>query len=487
MEPSQPDLADIVRRLEALEAENTSLRKLLGLQDEATFGERVEEEGHLAPTFSAVRVADEAGVTRARLAMAQHGCSLTFFGSDEEPRAFLRETNGFGQLVVHGRNAESRVDVRFSDEDHANIVVTTPAGVPCAVVKATDFGGTVSVVNGDGDPLIGLSANQTGCGELRVWKDGRENAELILRATGEGGFVVASDADGPRATLCAQKGKGALMISGSDGEPRVAITAFQDSGVVKVWNAAHSGGADMMGRGEGGSVTVWSDGEKEVAALQSSESGGEMRLFNRDGDLRAVFSTPGGEALLTLRCAGDEVAAVLGVQQKSGMIKLSTGGEDGHVILSGGAGFHGLALTGRNGHHAGTFALHPDDPSIGAWLGLSGPDSQVLAALSPTPHGASLTLSGNDGKHRLALGCDPAGGRVEVLNAGGSSRASIQVGEDCGIVTVRRGDTLAAQLLGIPIGGACVVCDEAGQIRSTLDFEGVSGFSADGGNARGGA
>jgi len=272
--------------------------------------DRVAEEVHLAPTFSAVRVADETGVTRARLAMAQHGCSLTFFGTDEEPRAMLRETNGFGQLVVQGRNIESRVDVRFSEEDHANIVVTTPAGVPCAVVKATDFGGTVSVVNGDGDPLIGLSANQTGCGELRVWKDGRENAELILRATGEGGFVVASDADGPRATLCAQKGKGAVMISGSDGEPRVAITAFHDSGVVKVWNTGQSGGADMMGRGEGGSFTVWSEGEKEVAALQSGESGGELRIFNREGDLRAVFSTPGGEALLTLRCAGDEVAAV---------------------------------------------------------------------------------------------------------------------------------------------------------------------------------
>ena len=485
MEPSSPDLAQIVRRLEALEAENAALRKLLSVPDDSTFAERAESDGQLAPSFSALRVVDDSGVTRARLAVAAHGCALTFFGTDEEPRAYLRETNGFGQLVVHGRNVESRVDVRFSEEDHANLVITTPAGVPCAVVKATDFGGTVSVVNGDGEPLIGLSANQTGCGELRVWKDGRENAELILRATGEGGFVVASDADGPRATLCAQKGKGALMISGSDGEPRVAVTAFHDSGVVKVWNSGQTGGADMMGRGEGGSFTVWAQGEKEVAALQSSETGGELRIFNGEGDLRAVFSTPGGEALLTLRCAGDEVAAVLGVQQKSGMIKLSTGGEDGHVILSGGAGFHGLALTGRNGHHAGTFALHPDDPSIGAWLGLSGPDSQVIAALSPTPHGASLTLSGKDGKHRLALGCDPVGGRVEVMNATGASRASIQVGDESGIITVRRGDTLAAQLLGIPIGGACVVCDEDGRIRSTLDFEGVSGFSPDGGNARG--
>jgi hypothetical protein len=450
MEPSSPDLAQIVRRLEALEAENAALRKLLSVPDDSTFAERAESDGQLAPSFSALRVVDDSGVTRARLAVAAHGCALTFFGTDEEPRAYLRETNGFGQLVVHGRNVESRVDVRFSEEDHANLVITTPAGVPCAVVKATDFGGTVSVVNGDGEPLIGLSANQTGCGELRVWKDGRENAELILRATGEGGFVVASDADGPRATLCAQKGKGALMISGSDGEPRVAVTAFHDSGVVKVWNSGQTGGADMMGRGEGGSFTVWAQGEKEVAALQSSETGGELRIFNGEGDLRAVFSTPGGEALLTLRCAGDEVAAVLGVQQKSGMIKLSTGGEDGHVILSGGAGFHGLALTGRNGHHAGTFALHPDDPSIGAWLGLSGPDSQVIAALSPTPHGASLTLSGKDGKHRLALGCDPVGGRVEVMNAAGASRASIQVGDESGIITVRRGDTLAAQLLGIP-------------------------------------
>ena len=72
-----------------------------------------------------------------------------------------------------------------------------------------------------------------------------------------------------------------------------------------------------------------------------------------------------------------------------------------------------------------------------------------------------------------------------MLNAGGASRASIQVGEDCGILTVRRGDTLAAQLLGIPIGGACVVCDEAGRIRSTLDFEGVSGFTSEGGAPRG--
>jgi hypothetical protein len=483
MEPSSPDLAGIVRRLETLEAENSALRKLLGVPEDSTFADRALENEPLSPVLSSLRVVDSQGATRARLAVTQHGCSLSFLGPDEEPRAVIRETNGYGHLVVHGRHLESRVDVRFSEEDHANVVLTTPAGVPCALVKATDFGGTISVVNGDGEPLIGMSANQTGCGELRIWKDGRENAELILRATGEGGFVVVSDADAPRATLCAQKGKGALMITGSDGEPRVAVTAFQDSGVVKVWNASHSGGADMMGRGEGGSVTVWSDGEKEVAALQSSESGGEIRLFNRDGDLRAVFSTPGGEALLTLRCAGDEVAAVLGVQQKSGMIKLSTAGEDGHVILSGGAGFHGLALTGRNGHHAGTFALHPDDPSIGAWLGLSGPDSQVIAALSPTPHGASLTLSGRDGKHRLALGCDPAGGRVEVLNVAGASRAAIQVNEDCGIVTVRRHDTMAAQLAGIPIGGACIVCDEAGRIRSTLDFEGISAFPGDGGGA----
>ncbi len=481
MEPSTPDLAPILRRLESLEAENIALRTLLGVPPEVSFADREASNELLAPSFSALRVVDEEKLTRARLAVTQHGCALTFFGSDEEPRAYLRETNGSGQLVVHGRHVESRVDLRFSPEDHANVVVTTPAGVPCAVVRATDFGGTVSVVNGDGDPLIGLSANQTGCGELRVWKDGRENAELILRATGEGGFVVASDADGPRATLCAQKGKGAVMISGSDGEPRVAMTAFQDNGVIKVWNSSHSGGADMMGRSEGGSFTVWSEAEREVATLQSSESGGELRLFNNEGDLRAVFSTPGGEALLTLRCAGDEVAAVLGVQQKSGMIKLNTAGEDGHVILSGGAGFYGLALTGKNGHHAGTFALHPDDPSIGAWLGLSGPDSQVLASLSPTPHGASLTLSGNDGKHRLALGCDPSGGRVEVLNVGGATRASIQVGDDSGIVTVRRGDTMAAQLAGIPIGGACIVCDEAGRIRSTLDFEGVSGFTSEGG------
>src|SRR5678816_3209479 len=148
MEPSSPDLAQIVHRLEALEAENAALRKLLSVPDDSTFAERAESDGQLAPSFSALRVVDDAGVTRARLAVAAHGCALTFFGTDEEPRAYLRETNGFGQLVVHGRNVESRVDVRFSDEDHANLVVTTPAGVPCALVKATDFGGTVSVVNG---------------------------------------------------------------------------------------------------------------------------------------------------------------------------------------------------------------------------------------------------------------------------------------------------------------------------------------------------
>src|SRR5688572_20198824 len=123
MESSRPDLAEIVRRLELLEAENAALRKLLSIPDESTFAERAEDDERLAPTFSALRVADGQGVTRARLAMGAHGCALTFFGADEEPRAHLRETNGFGQLLVHGRNVESRIDVRFSEEDHANLVL----------------------------------------------------------------------------------------------------------------------------------------------------------------------------------------------------------------------------------------------------------------------------------------------------------------------------------------------------------------------------
>jgi len=58
MDPSRPDLEAIVHRLQALEAENAALRKLLGVPDESSFGNRVAEEVHLAPTFSAVRVAD---------------------------------------------------------------------------------------------------------------------------------------------------------------------------------------------------------------------------------------------------------------------------------------------------------------------------------------------------------------------------------------------------------------------------------------------
>ena len=306
------------------------------------------------------------------------------------------ENNDVPHIQLLGKDCKSRADM-WLHEDHGMVGVFRPGEVPAAIMKALPTGGSMAVVQANGRPRATMVHNE----EAPTAADGTPRSTSIIALLGaEGGPVLKLTEDEGGGLLRMEKDGASATLIVRDETGSLMLEAKDDA--TSVLLAAAPGIAKVAAQ-EGPA-----DDEKASAVLSAGAWGGDVSVRESTGVERVNLSATSGMGRVALMRENKEVGASLFDKE----------GEFSRLDLYDGKPKPGVTLQ-ANEEFTALNLVSPLDK-----------DLRVMAVAGQAP--------------------------LVALNEDGKTRASMTVGEGCGLISAYglNGDEGgSAALMGGPLAG----------------------------------
>ena len=255
-------------------------------RDALTFG--ASEDG------GSIAVASSKGGIVGRLRAGTDGAELDLASPDGARRIAARANATECFILAGDPKGAAKIS---ADVDGGSVAVVNVQGQSLVELEGNKAGGTLLCRTPTGDPLLlaGASAEDSTGGMLQVFNGAKVPIFAVAaNAEGAGRFAIASGEG--NAVIVAEGGKddGASLLLARNGKRAVTLVSAPTGGLISISNAS---GAPVVAAGvaadaPGGALVLRSALGKDLARIGTNEKGsGDIVVFNEDGTEKKSFST----------------------------------------------------------------------------------------------------------------------------------------------------------------------------------------------------
>ncbi len=390
------------------------------------------------------------------------------------------EPSGDPHLQLKGKDYKARTDL-FIRDNCGCVAVLSEAGKPGALMRAQDDGGSIAVLQADGQAravlIHGGHESPTVEGDPPpittnlIFADGNGHTMLKLRADETGGMLTAGIAGQSDAiALVAREDGPALLMHSPAEDHSVSILAMTGAAEICVHENKIPGngtqasltagefGSSLGLRGIGGQKSV------DISALDVASS---LTMHDAQGDVRVMLAHHfGSHSALTLQSLTDEEGLRAIASADVSSIEIISPVDPHTKVLT--AVTAEKAVTIVQKHHRPIVMFGEGDQ--GGVICAYGPtaESAGIASISGGPVAGSVVLATVDGTAQLTLDATDHGGRMLINNDLGFQRVAMGVYEEAGGLHLNNTGSIGIQAVATPKGGVVTVSDHDGNPIASL-------------------
>jgi len=388
------------------------------------------------------------------------------------------ETESHPVVRLRGSDYKSRAEFSLDNNDCGLAVVFSPGASPGACMKATGGGGSLAVLQADGQPR-GVLAHHCGDagqteGETEFW---------LLNSDHEGVFKAITNADGTVCTLSSRAEPNAISLA-----VREDSSGFILHGPGRRASAAILAGADLA------RVSAFSGdrpGSAADAALSASPQNASLMLHRPNATRACEIHAFADFTGLMLKDPGGHDAARL-THQDGGHTALTLRGMAPHdcieaIVMKDLASFnvtsphdktcHMLSLAQQHGSSLSTIqrdriTVQISQDETGGFVTAAGlTETSGNATMRGGTCAGSFVVGSGDGTALLGIGATDHGGQLVMNNDLGFQRIFMVVHAESSTLHFNHTGSPGIQVTAGPNGGVISVHDSTGRIRQVIDAE----------------
>jgi hypothetical protein len=412
---------------------------------------------------------------------AQGGYVHLHYPETEIPAVDLGfDSPGDPHIQLKGKDFKARTDL-FIRDNCGCVAVLSEAGRPGALMRAQEDGGSIAVLQEDGQAravlIHGMTEMPTVEGQNAaastnlIFADSQGHAMLKLRADETGGMMTAGVAGQSDAiALVAREDGPALLMHGPAEAHSISILAMTDAAEICVHENKIPGTGTQanLSTGEfGSSLCLRGIGGQKSVDLSALDVASSLTLHDAQGDVRVMLAHHfGSHSAMTLQSLTDEEGLrAIASSDVSSLEIISPVDPDTKVLTAVTAE---KAVTIVQKHHRPIVMLGEGDQ--GGIVCAYGPSAENagIASLSGGPVAGSVVLATVDGTAQLTLDATDHGGRMLINNDLGFQRVAMGVYEEAGGLHLNNTGSTGIQAVATPKGGVVTVSDHGGRPIASL-------------------
>jgi hypothetical protein len=389
------------------------------------------------------------------------------------------DMDGAPQIVLRGADSEPRVSI-FEREDCGFIAAHTEAGRPSALMRAQPNGGSVAVLQKDGQMrgvLMHHDATTSEDGRLLpaatnlIFADEEQHTTVKLHSDGGGGlFSLGPPGRADALVAFAREDGSAVILHSPSEQSSVCLMALETSAQILVHEGKVPGSgyeACVAASAAGSSLTLRGEGSEKAVDISSLDQASSITLHDQEGEPRVMLAHHhGSHSALTLQSTGEEDGVRAIASEEVSSIELMSPIDPETKILNAVTAEKAVSIMQRKRRPLIMFG-EGDQGGIICTYG-SSEGQPGIATLSGGPVTGSLLLSTADGTPQLTLDSTDHGGRLLINNDLGFQRVALGVHAEAGGLHLNNTGSIGIQAVASPKGGIIIVNDPDGDVVATL-------------------
>jgi hypothetical protein len=414
-------------------------------------------------------------------AMNGAGYMHVHYPQSPQPAAELSvQEDGEPHLQLNGKDFRSRTDI-FVRDDCGWVAVLSEGGIPGALMRAQPDGGSVAVLQNDGQAravlIHGGGEEPSSEGETvpvstnLIFADGQGHTTLKLRADAGGGMLTAGVAGQPDAIALVARADGpALLMHSPDEDHSISLMAMSGVAEICVHEDKVPGQGTQAGlmAGEfGSSLSLRGIGGQKAVDLSALDVASSLTLHDAQGEVRVMLAHHfGSHSALTLQSVGDEEGFRAIASPDVSSLELISPTDPETKVLTAVTSEKPVTLVQKNNRPIVMMGEGEQGGMICAY-GPS-PENAGIASISGGPVAGSVVLATVDGTAQLTLDATDHGGRMLINNDLGFQRIAMGVYQEAAGLHLNNTGSIGVQVVATPKGGVVTVSDPEGRTIATL-------------------
>lgn len=372
--------------------------------------------------------------------------------------------DGVPEGVIYAKDGTRRV-LLLGEEERGTVAVFSEGGAPGAVMRGQSGGGSVAVLQRDGQTrgvLVHTAKDEEDSGRtelmfvddeqqtrLKLLADAKHELlhlahpgvpqAVVLAGGKEGGSLqLNAPADGSSISMMAMKPLASVVVKeGLDKDPGSEVRLSAGEGVGCAVGLTDALGGKRAELEVTGSVSMLSlNGEGDEEGVELMHMGGKfssIKLHAPDGGRLVDLMVTNDLGSVGVRSAQEEGTAVSLMMNEGEPLLLMTEKGQGRVMINTGEDCGMISAYGPRGNEGGMASLCGGERSGAVRVGAS--DGTTFGMLSATDHGGRLDISNDLGLPRIVLGVyqESAGLHLNHTGSVGVSAVATEIG---GVVSV---------------------------------------------------
>lgn len=384
------------------------------------------------------------------------------------------DESGVPQVVLRGQDGSMRVLLQ-AEEQRGTVAVLSEGGIPGAVMHGQPGGGSVAVLQADGQSrgVLIHSDDQGGGNTQLIFADENVQTQMKLVADHKHSILMMPQPEMPQALILASgKDGGSLMLNSGSGAAHVSLAATdqmacltvkegrideEDGAEVRISAGAAFGSAvsltDELGNKravldvikDSSGLTFFSNDEKETISLMNhGVKGSTLKLYGAEEQECVILLVSGDTSGVTVRSPEDhKTSANMIITSGKPTLFIAESGQ-GKVMVNTVENCGIVSVYGTRGNEGGSASLCGGERGGTVRVGTS--DGTNFASLDATDHGGRLLINNDLGIQRIALGVYQESASLHMNNTG----------------------NIGVSACATELGGVLCVHDSQGNIAATL-------------------